>query len=51
MLRLQEVKEGNNRGANGTKIADPQDASVTPASGTVQETALTSPREPLKVIS
>ena len=51
MLRLQAVKEGNN-GATGTKIADPQDASVTPASGAVQEPVLPSARtEPMRIIA
>src|SRR6185295_13282891 len=44
MLRLQEVKESSASSAsgagNGAKITDPQDASVTPASGAAQETAL-----------
>lgn len=51
MLRLQEVKEANKGGGNGTKTVDPQDASVTPASGTAQETGLAPAREPLRVIS
>ncbi|MDQ2920918.1 MAG: hypothetical protein M3R52_04795, partial [Acidobacteriota bacterium] len=51
MLRLQTVKEGNN-GGNGTKSGDPQDVSVTSASGAVQEPALQTARtEQLRVIS
>jgi len=53
MLRLQEVKESSASGAgNGAKITDPQDASVTPASGVAQETALPTGRtEPLRIIA
>jgi len=51
MLRLQTVKEGNN-GGNGTKTVDPQDASVTPASGAIQEPVLPASRpETMRIIA
>jgi len=51
MLHLQGVKEGN-KGGNGTKSGDPQDASVPAASGATQEPALPSARtEQMRIIS
>src|SRR5687768_3767273 len=54
VLRLQHVKEGTNgsAGSNGTKNAEPDEGSLVPASGQVQEPTISSGRtEQLRVIS
>ena len=51
MLRLQQVKEGNNS-ATGTKISDTHEGNGTPPSPPVQDPALSSGRmEPMRVIA
>lgn len=50
MLRLQQVKEGNNS-ATGTKVADTHDANGTPISASAQDQVTSSAPQQMRIIS